>query len=187
MQHMTRLSLVSLFAVLVSGCSITAPQYSASIDNVQKIKNAGDFNAKVGKFESSPDKANANPISLRGSSMSSPYDNSYAAYLTEALKQDLSLAGKLKPDSNLEISGTLLTNDIDASGMNTATGDISARFVVKKADAERYNKIKSVHTEWDSSFAAAVALPRAQQQYPTLVQKLIAELFGDSEFLRALQ
>jgi hypothetical protein len=182
-----RLFICVLAGALASGCSLMAPQYSASIDNVQKLKNAGDFASRVGKFDSAADKANANPISLRGSSLASPYGDSYAAYLAEAIRQELALAGKLKPDAEIEISGMLLKNDIDTSGINIATGDIEARFVVKQGTAVRFDKVKTVHLEWESSFAGAVAIPRAQQQYPTLVQALLGALYDDPDFLRALK
>lgn len=187
MHRIVQLSLVVLIGILGSGCTLMAPQYSASIDNVQKLKETGDFSAKVGKFDSGMDRANANPISLRGSSLSSPYENSYAAYLTEAIKQELSLAGKLNPGTDIEISGVLLKNDIDTSGINIATGDIEARFVIKRGDVMRYSRIMTVHYEWESSFLGAVAIPRAQQEYPHLVQRLLAALYADQAFLDALK
>ena len=114
-----------------------APQYSASIENVQKLKDAGNYTAQVGNFESSPEKGNSNPISLRGSSLNSPYMNSFANYLGEAIKQELTLAGRLKSGADVDISGVLMKNDIDASGISTATGDVAARFVVKKGGGVR--------------------------------------------------
>lgn len=176
-----------LVAALLNGCSIVAPQYSASIDNVEKLKDAGDFTARVGKFDASKDPGNANPISLRGSALQSPYGDSYALYLAEAIKQELMLAGKLRPDTAIEISGLLMKNDIDASGVSRATGDISARFVVRKGEATTYEQVKTVHHEWESSFAGAIAIPRAQQEFPRLVQRLLATLYADQDFIRALK
>jgi hypothetical protein len=176
-----------IFAVVGGGCSLMAPPYTASIDNVQRLKDAGDVSVKVGQFDSSPDRANANPISLRGSSLSSPYNDSYAAYLAEAIKQELALAGKLKPDTDIEISGLLLKNDLDTSGFVVATGDMEARFVVKKMEEVRYNQVKTVHREWESSFLGSIAIPRAQEEYPRLVQQLLQLLYGDNEFLQALK
>ena len=66
--------LLVLSAIMLSGCSMMAPQYSASIENVQMLKDGGELGAKVGKFQSKPSAENANPISLRGSSLNSPYE-----------------------------------------------------------------------------------------------------------------
>jgi hypothetical protein len=187
MRHIALLSLVILVGSMTSGCSTTAPQYSASMDNVQLLKDAGNASAKVGKFDSIPGAGNYNSISLRASHMNSPYENSYSAYLAEAIKQELSLAGKLKADTDIEISGSLLKNDINISGFSIGTGDIQARFVVKKGAQTRYDQIKTIHNQWESSFVGAVAIPRGQQQYPNLVQKLLATLYADRDFLAALK
>ena len=186
MHRISYVLFIAIASLLSTGCSLVAPHYSASLENVQTLKDGGAYTAKVGKFDSSKDKANANPISMRGSSLNSPYANSYAQYLTEALKQELSLAGKLSPTAKVEVSGELLKNDIDVSGFDKGFGDISARFVVKKSGAVRYDKVKTVHAEWESSFVGGIAIPRGQQEYPKLVQQLLAKLFADASFMRAL-
>lgn len=187
MRRLTQALYVLFAAVMASGCSMMAPQYSPSIDNVQILKDAGVAASKLGKFDASPAQVNVNGISLRGSTLQSPYANSYALYLAEAIRQELILAGKLGADSSIEISGTLLKNDIDVSGVSIGTGDMEARFVVRKGESKLYDKIKTVHSEWESSFAGAVALPRGQQEYPRLVQRLLAALYADPDFLKALK
>lgn len=136
------------FAVLIfaSGCTMMAPQYSASIENVQKLKDKGIGNVKVSDFQLDEKSMPVNDFSLRGSSLKSPYDDSYAAYLAEAIKQELSLAGKLAPNSNTDISCLLIKNNIDASGFSTGTGDIEARFIVKRDGTQRYNEKIAAHT-----------------------------------------
>jgi hypothetical protein len=170
-----------------SGCAMTAPRYTASIENVQKIKDANIQAVKVGAFESTPGKDNNNPISIRGSSLASPYDSSYAKYLAEALRQDLELAGKLAPDAKIEISGALRKNDISLPPVGSGTGDLEARFIVKRAGETKYDQVKTIHDVWDSSFVGAVAIPRAQTRYPVMVQKLLAELYTDPAFVDALK
>ncbi len=187
MNKLMRMLAAAALVVLASGCSMMAPQYSASLTNVQMLKDASAFSAKVGEFSSGKDPANANPISIRGSSLNSPYASSYALYLAEAIKQELSLAGKLSPVAEVEISGVLQKNDLDASGFSKGTGIMEARFVVKKSGQIRYDQVKLVNSEWESSFAGAIAIPKAQQEYPVLVQKLLAALYGDAAFIKALQ
>ena len=148
---------------------------------------ASQYTVKIGTFDSDKNPVNANPISLRGSSLVSPYNDSYASYLGEAIKQELTLAGKLNTGAEVEISGVLLKNDIDATGFSVAHGNIEARFVVQKAGKVRYDQMKSIRHEWESSFVGAIAIPRAQQEYPNLVQKLLAALYEDQSFLQALK
>ena len=180
------LPIALLAAALTSGCSMVAPKYSPSLENVQKLKDSGVQTTNVGAFESTPSKENPASISLRGSSLSSPYDGSYGKYLAEALKQELSLAGKLAADAQIQVTGALQKNNID-TGVGTAKGDIAARFVVTRSGAVRYDQVKSIHDEWDSSFVGAVAIPRAQERYPLIVQKLLAALYADPAFLQALK
>lgn len=174
-------------AAFSSGCAMMAPRYTASIDNVQKIKDANTQPVKVGTFDSTPGKGNNNPISIRGSSLASPYDSSYAKYIAEALRQDLELAGKLAPDAKIEISGALNKNDISIPPVGSGTGDLEVRFIVKRAGEARYDQVKTIHDVWDSSFVGAIAIPRAQARYPVMVQKLLAELFADPAFIDALK
>ena len=177
---------VAVLCAAVSGCSVYAPPYQASMDNVIALKKAGDFTAKVGPVKSEPGKDNANPISLRSLKLRSPYENSFAAYLTEALKQQLTLAGRYSDNSPVEISGTLLKNDMYVP-MGTGSGIIEARFLVTNAGAIKYDQVKSAKQEWSSSFVGTVAVNRATEQYPGLVDKLVSELFKDPAFLNAVK
>ncbi|WP_087686483.1 hypothetical protein [Pandoraea sp. PE-S2R-1] len=178
--------LVVSCAALLSACSTTAPTYSASLDNVDKLKADGDYKVTVGKFAPATGLKTESEIALRTTSMSSPYGNSYSQYLAEAIKQELSLAGKLAPASPVQITGTLLENDVD-TGVATGKGVIKARIVVTSGNTTRYDQVKSAETEWSSNFVAAIAIPRATEAYPKLVQKLLTSLLNDDAFLKALQ
>lgn len=59
--------------------------------------------------------------------------------------------------------------------------------MVRKGDVVRYDQVKTLQHEWESSFAGAIAIPRAQQAYPGLVQRLLAALYADQAFLQALK
>jgi hypothetical protein len=172
-------------AVLLDGCQIMAPQYSASGVNAQTLRDSIVCPGAVGKFASINESGNENPISLRGGSMHSPYDDSYAAYLAEALKQDLSLAGRLSPNATIEISGELQRNTVSLPPIGSGVGEISARFIVKEGPVVRYDQVKSIHLEWDSSYFGSIAVPRAERQYPLMVQKTLAELYADPRFKQA--
>ena len=110
---------------------------------------------------------------------------SYADYLATALRQELELARLLDAGSKTDVSGVLLKNDIAAGGLSINSGEIEAKFTVKRDGVVRYEAVKSATISWESSFAAAVAIPAAQQNYPRLVQKLLSSLFSDPAFLEA--
>jgi hypothetical protein len=178
---------VLAFAALLHGCALQAASYQPSIDNVEAWKKSAANPVNLGSFTVKSDATGATSIGLRGNPMSSPVGADYAAYLADALRKELTLAGKLDPKSAIEISGALLKNDIAAGGVSTNSGEIEARFVVKRDGAVRYDAVKRAEASWESSFVGAVAVPKAQQQYPLLVQQLVARLLADTQFQAALR
>ncbi|CAG4892611.1 hypothetical protein [Paraburkholderia saeva] len=172
--------------VTLAACSVTASPYSASVDNIQTLKNASPVAARLGTFTNDPADGGHTSVQLRANRMRSPVGDSFAQYLSGAVQQELAIAGALSPDAKVELSGVLLKNNIDAS-VGTASGTVSARFVVTRGAEVRYDSVKTATTHWDSAFAAAIAIPRATQEYPLVVQKLLASLYADPAFMKAIQ
>ncbi|PXX44182.1 hypothetical protein [Undibacterium pigrum] len=185
--HIKKLASCVAIAALSTGCSMMAPQYSASIENVQTLKNSGETQVSVGQFAFTPGPGNTSPITIRAASMNSPYGNSYGAFLAAAIQQELTLANRYTPTGNLEVSGVLLKNDIDAAGFSVGYVTVEARFVVKRNGATTYDKVKSVKQEFPSSFAGAVAIPKAVQEYNVAVQKLLGLVYEDKAFADAIK
>jgi hypothetical protein len=169
-----------------TGCTMMAPQYAPLLENVQTLRDGGTYSAQVTEFGSQPGQQNENPLSIRGNTIVSPYSGSYASYLAEALRQELALAKKSQ-SADTTVTGMVLRNTVDGSGMNTGTADIAVRFVVKRSNQVRYEQVKSVHHEFPSAFAAAVAVPRAMQEYQVAVQKLLGTLYADPAFVTAVK
>jgi hypothetical protein len=171
---------------LLAACSLVAPPYSPDVDNIQSLKNVATAHAKLGTFESHADAKNPYPVPLRANVMKSPIGNSFGAYLADAMTKELLMAGKLSPQSDVEIKATLLQNDID-TGVATGTATLAARFIVTRGETVRYDQVKTAHTQWDSAFAAMIAVPKAREEYPLAVQKLLGELYADPAFIEAIQ
>lgn len=176
-----------LVLVFLTGCAGPAPNYTPSIDNVEAFKKSGTEALRTGAFAVAPGLKTGAAISLRASSMVSGIGSNYGDYLAFALRQELELANLYNPQSPVEISGTLLENDIHAGGFSTNDGLIAARFIVKQGPQVRFDKIKQISQQWESSFAGAVAIPLAASNYPIMVQKLIGQLLADPEFIQALR
>lgn len=171
---------------VLAACSFAAPPYLPSVDNIQSLKTVSGAHAKVGTFEAQPGDTNRYPVTLRADSMRSPVGTSFAAYLSSAIQTELSIAGVLSSDPNIEVSGTLLTNEVSV-GIGTGTGTMSARFIVKHGGEVSYDRVKTVKRDWESSFVAAIAVPRAVQEYPLVVQTLLAALYADPDFMLAIK
>lgn len=169
------------------GCAGPAPNYAPSIDNVETLKKTGGKPIKTGVIGVAPGMQGATAISLRANTMVSPVGSNYGDYLAAALQQELELAKLHSPQSDIEISGTLLKNNMDAGGVSTGAGQMEARFIVKAKQVVRFDKVKRVEHQWESSFAGAVAIPLAAQSYPIMVQKLVASLLSDPDFVKAIR
>ncbi|MCB2000605.1 MAG: hypothetical protein R3E92_02030 [Burkholderiaceae bacterium] len=180
--RMTGTLLASLVLTVLVGCAGPAPHYAPSIDNVEMLKKSGMDPIKTGTVSVAPELKTGQSISIRANTMVSGVGNHYGDYLASALRQELELAKLYNAQSDTEVSGTLLRNDISAGGFSTNSGEIAARFVVKRGNQVRFDKVLQVQHEWEGSFAGAVAIPRAANNYPVMVQKLIGRLLADADF-----
>lgn len=176
--------LVVAISLMLGACSMVAPPYQVSIENVQELKKAGIGKIKVGEVVASK---KLDKISLRGSKMHSPVNGSYGPYLALAIEEELKLAKLWSGVSNTVISGELLSNDINIAGFSVGTGEISAKFMVTANEKVVYEKVVSADHQFDSSFMGNIAIPNGQSNYVNLVQKLIKNLFSDPEFINAVK
>lgn len=177
---------LSVLTVL-SGCALTAPNYSASVENAQAIRDSGANKARVAKFQADSRAGNNEGISLRGSTMTSPVGGKFTDYLEDAIKSELNAARIFDEKSLFEIGGVLIQNDISVGGINEGTGIMEARIIIKRDNQIRFDKTKLVTITFESSFAGAIAIPRGVQAYPNLVQKFLSALYADKEFIEALR
>jgi hypothetical protein len=183
------LSLVVAVAALAltTGCATKAPPYQPSIDNVGALKKTGSKATSVGTFGTQPGAPGATSIQLRAAQMTPPNGGTYAQYIEEALKAELDLAKRLDPKANIVITGVLVKNIINAGGISKNDGEIEARFTVRRDGQVRFEKVKRSSAEWESSFVGNIAIPKAAQQYPVLVQSLLGALYADPDFQAAVR
>lgn len=174
---------------LMTACSAVAPPYAPIPMNLVRLREAGLEPMRIGEFKAAdPTKADAlNHLSIRGGSYTSPYQGSYVEYLKQALTLELKAANLLDPASTVVLAGFLVANDLDASGFSTASARMEARFQVTRAGQVTFDKVLSAKFDWDSNFIGGIAIPRARQNYPVVVQQLLANLFADPDFNGALR
>lgn len=177
------LALLLCCVFILPGCAIQAQKYEISAENIQKLKRAGKSSLRVGDFTVGDPKINA--LTMRGAAFESPYNGSYEAYLKAAITEDLKQASRYAEDSNIEVSGVMLENEFDASGVNVGTATISARIMVNNAGTEKYNKVVSYTHEWESYFAAIQAVPAAQIGYVDTFKNFLNKLYSDDDFINA--
>lgn len=186
MKTLARLTGAFMLTATLGACSLVAPRYNTNFDNVDKLQAAKLEPMAVGPITKGGKGGDVDRLTIRGSSYNSP-TGAYTSYLQDAIRQELDDARLLDPKSKIELSGVLVRNELDGSGISLGYAEIEARFVVKRDGTVRFDKVKTARHEWESSFLGPIAIPRAQQNYPIVVQKLLATLYSDADFLAALK
>jgi hypothetical protein len=182
-----RLLFAALALSLLSGCaSIVAPPYSPDYESIDHLKKMSLEKMSVGTVQPQDPKAPVNHIGLRAASLVSP-DGTFAAYLEKALRSDLTEMGFFDPASTTKLDATILKNDIDISGLSKGSGTMQVKLTVTKNGAVAFEKDYSATTEFESSFAGAVAIPKGQSEYPNLVRALLKQIYSDAAFIEAVK
>lgn len=180
-------AILASIAVLTTGCaSLVAPTYSPDYPSLDRLKAGQLEKVAVGTFQPQDPQAPVNKITLRGSSLATS-QGTFAQYLESAMRSDLTELRLLDPDAQTRIDATLLKNDIDISGFSTGTGVISVALTVSKRGTKVLEKTYTANTQFESSFAGAVAIPKGMNEYPTLVRTLLQTIYTDTAFINAIQ
>jgi len=164
----------------LAACSISAPRYEASAANAALLKTATRASMGVGAVGASP-AAGPSRMDLHAIGMKAP-EGDYAAYLAAALSADLAAAGLLDPAARIQVSATLLRNEISAVRMQTHSGAVEARFVVTRDGKTVFDKLKRASARWETHVLGTMDTLAARNQYPLLVGALLRELYADPDF-----
>ncbi|HEY9131661.1 MAG TPA: hypothetical protein VIM98_07865 [Dyella sp.] len=185
-RHRSVAAIVCLISMLMLGGCVSQPAmtYQASIDNTEVLLAHPTGKLSVGSVDAAAGVANRH-LSIRGSELTGGPDGTFAGYLRDALMTELKAAGRLDPASTTRIDGTLTHNELDGGAVKNAKAVLGARFIVTKDGETVYDKTLTATHQWESSFIGAIAIPAAFQNYPAAMQKLVAKLFNDPEFIQA--
>lgn len=159
-----------------------APKYAPSYENVQLLKKASS-SVEIKDFTGP---ATSRAISLRGTSLTSPYGKDLIHYVQVAIETEFEKAGLLNKDSSRKLSAVIEENYVDVSGFTTGNGKIVVTVSISNGDAVLYKKTVKTTMEWTSSFLGGIAIPLGAESYPRLVKGLLHELYADADFIAAL-
>jgi hypothetical protein len=182
-----RLLFAAILISILSGCaSLLAPNYSPDYESVDKLKKLNLQKISVGEFQPRDPNAEVNKISLRAASLKAQ-EGAFSIYLENAIRSDLKEVGILDSASNTKLDATILKNDIDISGLSKGSGIMEVKLVISKNGKQTFDKVYSTTTNFESSFAGAVAIGIGQKEYPGLVRAFLKNVYNDPEFIRAVQ
>ncbi|HWU33831.1 MAG TPA: hypothetical protein VN023_01280 [Methylovorus sp.] len=171
----------------LAGCaSLVAPNYSPSYESIDQLKKTQVIPLSVGTVLPTDPAAKVNSISLRASPLKAA-QGTFAKYLEDAIISDLKEMGFYDSASTSRIDITIIKNDIDISGFSTGTGVLEADIKVNRNGAIVLEKRYTATTQFESSFAGAVAIPMGQSEYPNLVRVFLGKLYSDAAFINAIK
>ncbi len=124
-------------------------------------------------------------INIRGSTMSPP-GKRFSTYLREVLIAELRAIGREDPASRTILSAELIENRARENFKNGG-GIERARFHVMRDGVAVYDKVITAEVDWPSSFVGAIAIMNAFRAHSSLSNQLVAKLFADPDFQRAVK
>lgn len=179
MNTFNKITLV-LFVLLTQACAINAPAYSPSYDNVQKL-NQIDNEIQLLAFDVG--KAGAARISVRGTSIISPYGSDFSDYLYFAIESELRKSKKLSDNSNIRLKMIVHEFKVDSTG---GLSELIATVIVSSPKEELYVNRMDYKIDWDSSFIGAIAIPKSAESVKPLVTGFLGKLYSDPKFISAI-
>ena len=178
-----------LACAVLQGCetvNMRAPV--ASEHNVAVIRTAKLGPVSLGQFHVDRRKFGKDGrITLRGEYLGSPYEGSFGEFLRESIKTELAAAGIYRVSADTVLTATLSESHLEVGGFGPGSGSLKGRFIVTSKGVVVYDREIGLSETWESSFGAAVAVPRAVEKYENFYQKMVMELFNDPRFRDALR
>jgi hypothetical protein len=176
----------ALAALALGGCAVaplSVPQ--PSLENIQAIRAGGLPALSVGDFTPGPGRPTEmdKTIQARGGIDSAP-EGSFAKYLADTLQAELKGAGRLDPDSPLQVSGVITDTKL-VSEIGTPTAKLTARFTLTKSGRQVFTKELTASATWDWQYLADIAVPDAFNHYAGLFPQLVGQLLADPDFQTA--
>ena len=171
---------------LLAGCAeAPLPEPQATVGAVQALRMADGGKLNVGAFTPGPGAPRAmdQTITVRAATQSAP-EKSFARYLADTIRAQLTAAGRFDPAAALTISGVVTDAHVDSS-LPKGHGRLAARFTLTREGAVVFDKTLEVESTWDSNFVGAVAIPEAINNYIGLYPQLATKLFADPDFVAA--
>lgn len=183
---MKNIILICAVSSIVGCASYKTPTYSPDYVAIDALKTYKLKKVAVNPIQPEDPDAKVNKITLRGGSLVVD-GGTFATYLQNAIKSDLTEIGVFDPTAQTKLDVVILKNDIDVSGLSVGTGELEISLKITSNNNIVLDKNYSANTQFESAFAAIVAVPKGQSEYPKLVKELLANVFADKQFIEAIQ
>lgn len=167
--------LLTVTLVFMTGCSVKVDAYSATGDNVTKIR---ELNTKLNvkkftatNFDSSVMCRAANPVST-------PREESFAQYIENALIEELKMAGYFNKNAQISLHAHL--NELSSSsGMTDAHWTFDIKVISSNGNSIDVVSKYEYPSSFNGSYACRQDMPKS---FKPSVQKLIYDILNHPDF-----
>lgn len=181
MLKLTKLLLVFMLAIYVTGCTFMTSKYDVSVDNISHMKEFGTIKIALSDFTSS--KPGASSITCRGvSKVSTPNKEPFEKYIKNAFKSELQRAGLYSEYSPINLSVHFTKIDFSS---NFGAGKWFFEVTASSSKSDSVNIISKY--EFPTSWVADKACQQVAQSFSPAVKKLIKDIITDLMFERLIR
>jgi predicted DNA-binding ribbon-helix-helix protein len=181
----SRLALCGVVALISACAQIKAPPYAADYEALDMLKRSRPAPTAVETVLPTDPDHHVNNLRLRSAAMVSS-SGTFSKYLENALMHDLKEMSAYDAASTTRLSATILTNEISVGNISTGIGQMEVAVQVHRDGQLRLSKTYAARIEFESGFAAMVAIPAGQLAYPQLVRALLRTMYSDPQFAAAI-
>lgn len=182
-KNMIRLILsVLLASTIFSGCGIKTSEYSASADNVTKLRVLKDKDIQIGVSPFTAINPGEKSILCRlADTVETPDNESFEKYIENAFVEELKMAGIYNQNANIKLTGKL--TKIQASTVG------SAYWLFEMLVSSSNGKSITVATkrEYGAAILAFSACMNMGTSFGPSVKKLISDIINHPEFSELLK
>ena len=167
--------LIIICMIILAGCeTFTSPRYSIEADNTMALRQIPEGDISVGPI-SEPDKFDN---ACRGAGPINPPDGvTFAAYIREALADELKIAGLFDQDQSPRI---IISGKVEELSFSSTRGEWNISLTLNSSNGATMTA--SEHYEFESGFTATTACQQTAEAFMGAVQNLIGKIVSSDEF-----
>jgi hypothetical protein len=176
--HYARLIVALALLVSATGCTTTTQRYSPNVANVVGLRELHTTQKiRVADFSGEDKRAGC-----RAAGIAPPDDVTFAAYIANALRDDLRLADAYAEQSNFKITGKLVRVDLSCAVVGKGNWTFQVAITLPNGESFEVNKVY----EFDGNYLGDIVYTRAKDAFIPAVQELVKSITSHPMFRSVL-
>jgi hypothetical protein len=176
MRKIVLTTILFVMGLLFSGCGIKTSEYAVSADNVEALRAIEGVKLSVDRFTTQGEEE-YHVMCRAAETVTTPGGESFASYISNALKSELKMSGIYDKQSDIELSGEVV--DMYASSM---LGNAYWEFKVKVKSSNGNEIFVYTKKEYPSAFLAFTACNNMGSSFSGSVRELVSDIIHHKDF-----